>query len=373
MKVTRIEVRVVAPQVTRYTWSHDLPEQFMTNTIVRIETDEGVTGIGGVSNYTSFDFDRYTAETIRHLIPIVVGRNPLERETIWHDMFPRVFPLSPTAMAAIDIALWDLLGRVANMPIYQLLGGARDRILAYASTPLLADVEAYRRCVDEMIAQGFKAIKFHAWCLPDKDLELARAVRKDHPGTEIAFMHDAENRYDRISALRVAQELEDLGFTWFEAPLPDYDIEGYQELTSRVNIPIIPSGNWIQDLPAFARTVQGGAWKIARTDVTMCGGFTGGRKAMAIAEAAGKKCEVMCWGHTLISTANLHLSLGSPNCTYYEQPIPYASYEYGMKDVVRTQPDGYVYAPKGPGLGVEIDWDAMNAATILTIDSDKRR
>ncbi|MDA0834987.1 MAG: mandelate racemase/muconate lactonizing enzyme family protein [Planctomycetota bacterium] len=373
MKITRVEIRVVTPQVTRYTWSHDLPEQFMTNTIVRIETDEGITGIGGVSNYTSYDFDRYTAETMRHLIPILIGRNPLERETLWYDMFPRVFPLSPTAMTGIDIALWDLLGRVSNLPIYQLLGGARDRILSYASTPLFADVEEYRRCVDDMIAKGFKAIKFHAWCLPDKDLELCRAVRKDHPGDDIAFMHDAENRYDRESSLRVARELEDLGFTWFEAPLPDYDFEGYQELTRRVNIPVIPSGNWIQDLPSFARAIQMKAWRTSRTDVTMCGGFTGGRKAMAIAHAAGQNCEIMCWGHTLISTANLHLALSMPNCKFYEQPIPYDSYEYGMKTVTRTQPDGYVYAPQGSGLGVEIDWEKMDAATIMTIDSNKLR
>jgi L-alanine-DL-glutamate epimerase-like enolase superfamily enzyme len=85
---------------------------------------------------------------------------------------------------------------------------------------------------------------------------------------------------------------------------------------------------------------------------------------MALAKAAGVNCEIMCWGFTLISCANLHLALASDNCTYYEQPVPYESYEYGMKDVIRTQPDGYVQAPQGPGLGVRVDWKAMDAATI---------
>jgi L-alanine-DL-glutamate epimerase-like enolase superfamily enzyme len=217
MKIENVEVRVVGPSVQRYTWSHDLPEQYMTNTIVRIRTNDSAEGIGGVSNYTSHDFDRYTGETLRHMIPLLLGADPVQREAIRYRLRSRVFPVTPAAMAAIDIALWDLLGKIANLPIYQLLGGRRDRILAYASTPLLPDVPAYLRFVDDLIQQGFRAIKFHAWCLPERDLELARAVRQHHPSQEIAFMLDAENSYDRPSALRVAEELESLGFTWFEA------------------------------------------------------------------------------------------------------------------------------------------------------------
>jgi len=370
MKIDRVEVRVVGPEVKRYTWSHDIPEQYMTNTIVRIHTDEGFEGIGAAANYTSYDYDRYTAETIRHMIPALVGKNPLQRETIFKSLWPRVFPLAPGALAAVDIALWDLFGRVANQPIYQLLGGARDRIPSYASTPMFEDVPAYLRFVDECIEQGFRAIKFHCWCLPERDLELARAVRKEHPGDEVAFMLDVENNYDRASALRAAEELEDLGFAWFEAPLFDYDLEGYRELTQRVNIPILPSGNWIQDLPAFQEALISNAWTVARTDVTVCGGFTQGRKAMALVDAAQMRCEVMSWGFTLVSAANLHLMLGFNNCTYFEQAVPYESYEYGMKEVIRTGPDGYVEAPKGPGLGLEIDWPAMEKATIHTISSD---
>jgi L-alanine-DL-glutamate epimerase-like enolase superfamily enzyme len=367
MKIDRVEVRVVAPQVKRYTWSHDLPQQYMTNTIIRIYTDDGVEGFAGVSNYTSHDFDRYTAETLRHVIPDLIGLDPLRREDVAHRLRPRVFPLSPGAMALIDIALWDLLGRVSGLPIWRLLGGARDRILSYGSTPLLADIPAYLQFVDDLIEQGFRAIKFHSWCDPERDLELVRAVRRNHPGNEIAFMLDVENNYDRNSALRVARELEDLDFTWFEAPLPDQDIEGYCQLTRQVRIPILPSGNWIQDLPSFASGLQKHAWSAARTDATVCGGITAAQKAMSLAQAAGMQCEIMCWGFTLISTANLHLMLGCPNATYYEQPVPYDSYEYGMIDAIRTNQDGHVMAPTGPGLGVEVDWKAMSAATIHTI------
>ena len=84
MNIERVEVLAVAPQVQKFTWSHDIPEQHMTNTIVRIFTDEGLEGVGGVSNYTSYDFDRYTTETMRHLIPALVGKDPFAREQIWN-------------------------------------------------------------------------------------------------------------------------------------------------------------------------------------------------------------------------------------------------------------------------------------------------
>jgi len=372
VKIDNVEVRVISPPGERYTWSHDLPEQYLTITLVRIRTDEGAEGIGGVGNYTSFFSDRYTAETLRHLIPILPGLDPLLPEDVRNQLRPRVFPITPAALAAIDIALWDLKGKVAKLPIYELLGGSRHRIPSYASTPLLPDVPAYRRFVDELIEQGFRAIKFHTWCLPDRDLELARAVRKDHPGQEVAFMLDVENNYDRKSAFRVARELEELGFGWFEAPLPDFDLEGYCELTRRVNIPILPSGNWIQDLPAFLSALNRHAWTCARTDATVLGGITAARKALGLVEAAGMNCEIMSWGPTLISVANLHLMLSSPFCTYYEQAVPYDSYEFGMKDVIRTRRDGYVEAPQGPGLGVQLDWKRIEATTIHVFDSSSR-
>ena len=126
---------------------------------------------------------------------------------------------------------------------------------------MLPDVTAYLRFVEKLVEEGFRAVKFHAWCIPDKDVELARAIRKHYPGTDVDFMQDAENNYDRSGAFRVAQELEDLGFGWLEAPFPDYELDAYRELTSRVNIPVLPSGNWFQDLPSFHTALHSGAWR----------------------------------------------------------------------------------------------------------------
>ena len=115
VKIDRVEVFAVAPRVQRFTWSHDLPEQHMTNTLVRISTDDGVEGVGGVSNYTSYDFDRYTAETMRHMIPALVGRDPLQREQIWNSLRSRVFPIEPGATRRVILRYTQVLGRDGDL------------------------------------------------------------------------------------------------------------------------------------------------------------------------------------------------------------------------------------------------------------------
>ncbi|MBM3960209.1 MAG: mandelate racemase/muconate lactonizing enzyme family protein [SAR202 cluster bacterium] len=368
MKITKIEVRAVAPPADQFTWSDDLPNQYATNTVVRVLTDDGKEGVGGVWNATSYGFERYTAEAIRHLAPVLIGKDPLNREQIGHDIRPRVFPVPPQALAALDIALWDLTGKAAGLPLYQLLGGARDRIASYASTPLYDSVEEYVDRVEVFRAEGYRAVKFHTWCIPESDLKLARAIRKRFPGSDIAFMLDAENNYVQADAIRVARELEDLGFLWFEAPLPDYDLEGYRAITRATTIPVLPSGNWIQDLHFFSEALRTGCWRSTRTDVAMMGGITRAQKAIALTEAAGINCEIMSWGYSLVAAANLHLMLAHNNCTFFEQSVPYEAYGYGMKDVIRTGSDGMVHAPRAPGLGLEVDWPMMDRATIHRID-----
>ena len=362
MKIERIEVRSVAPPTEQFTWSDDLPAQFATNTVLRLYAG-GIEAVSGVWNATSYGFEKYTAEAIRHVAPILIGRDPLQREALWHDIRPRVFPLPPQVLASLDIALWDLAGKAAGMPIYRMLGAARERIRSYASTPLLEDVPAYLKFVEDLLAEGYSAVKFHTWCIPEKDLELSREVAREFDTSSIDFMLDAENNYDRGSSLKVAREIEELGFTWFEAPLPDWDLDGYRELTRRTSIPVLPSGNWFMDLMSFREAVESKAWRSARTDVHMMGGITQTRKAVALTEAAGIDCEIMSWGYSLNSAANLHLMLACDNCSFYEHSVPQKPYEYGMIDVIRSDANGYVHAPQKPGLGLDVDWEQMESAT----------
>ena len=186
MEITKIEVHVVGPEDERYTWSEDIEEVYQSNTIIRIFTDEDIVGEAAVWNATYFEYDKYTAESLRHLLPILIGKDPLNREEILYEIRPRVFPQPPGAQALIDNALWDILGKKCKAPIYKILGGRRNKIKSYASTVMYDTIDEYLKVVSEMIDEGFSAVKFHTYCIPKKDLELAEAARKAFPS--MSFM-----------------------------------------------------------------------------------------------------------------------------------------------------------------------------------------
>lgn len=364
--IARVEVSAVGPDVALQGWASDLPPQHATLTIVRVFDEDGVEGVGGTPSYSTGRFDLALLESLRLIVPRVLGEDPQLREGIWHRLQDLTLPVLPGAQAALDIALWDLVARRAGVPLYQLLGGARTRLPAYASTPLLADARAYVEFVAEVREQGFRAVKFHAWCEPDRDLEMLRSVHAAHGDAGIAFMHDAEQRYDHHSALRVGRELDALGFAWLEAPFPDQDLDGYAELRRRVGVPILPAGNTIVDIQQVGQALRLQPWDAVRFDVTIAGGFTPARKLAGLAEAWGLRVELQSWGYTLIQAANLHFGLAYEHTGYFEFPVPPDPYEYGVLNPFRVQPDGYVDAPTEPGLGVAVDWERMQAATLAS-------
>lgn len=362
--IERIEVRAVGPDVDRYSWASDLDQQYGTLTIVRAFDDRDFEGVGATPSYSTGRFDLSVLETLRHLAPRVVGADPVRREAVWYGLEDFALPLLPGARAALDIALWDIAAQLAGVPLHQLLGGSRTRLPAYASTPLLADADAYVAFVDELLGLGFRAVKFHAWCEPDRDLEMLRKVHAAHGGSGIAMMHDAEQRYDRHSALRVARELDAMGFRWLEAPLPDHDLEGYADLRRRVGVSIIAGGNDIVDIRSVGDALRRHPWDALRFDVTIAGGFTPGRKLVALAEGAGLWAELQSWGYTLIQAANLHLGLGVAGTGMFELPVPAEPHEFGVKNPYRISEDGHVEAPTAAGLGVVVDWEQMQSATL---------
>jgi L-alanine-DL-glutamate epimerase-like enolase superfamily enzyme len=364
----RAEVWVVGPETERYAWALEMPDQFMSNTILKLTAAGGLEGIAGAAMCSSHAFDRSIAETLRYLLPEVMGRTALEREALWYPLRSLNTPLVPQAASLIDIALWDMAGKIAGLPLYQVLGGARDRVPAYASTPLLADAQAYADYCAARLAEGFTAVKFHCWCEPSRDVPMVETVHRAIADRGLALMLDVEQRYTRDQALAAAKRLEPLGLTWFEAPLLDSDLAGYAELRRHTAVPILPAGNTVLDLAGVARGLAIGAWSAARIDVTIAGGITPARKIMALAEAHNTTCELQCWGYTLTQAANLQVMLAYPNCRYFEQPAPYPAFEYGALDVIRPDAEGNVRVPDAPGLGIGIDWPAVEAATIHRLE-----
>ena len=366
--IERVRVYAVGPETERYTWATDHAEQFVTNTIARITTRGGMEGVAGAMSVNEFCFSSAVAETMRPMVPHLIGASALDRESLWYRLRPFDLPLAPQANAILDIALWDLAAKHAGLPLYRMLGGPRSKILAYASTPLLHTAEAYVDYVAELKERGFTAAKFHCWCEVDKDMAMARAVSKRFGDSGMHFMLDVEQRYTREDALRAGRELGELGYRWFEAPLPDFDFAGYRELKRSVDVPILANGNWILDARLIEAFIDMDCWTDVRVDTTVAGGVTPMRKIMAVAEARSMNVEIQSWGYTLTQAANLQLMLAHRNCAYFEQPMPYEALEYGALDVIRTDAEGYVHAPDGPGLGIRTDWEAVEAAAFLTYE-----
>jgi L-alanine-DL-glutamate epimerase-like enolase superfamily enzyme len=201
---------------------------------------------------------------------------------------------------------------------------------------------------------------------------MVEAVRASIDPERMALMLDVEQRYDRHQARAAAHRLEPLDMIWFEAPTLDSDLDGYAELRRSTSVPIIPAGNTIMDLSQVRQGLGMGAWSMARVDVTIAGGITPARKIMALAEAHNTSCELQCWGYTLTQAANLHVMQAFTNCGWFEQPAPYAAFEYGSLDVIRPDRHGMVSVPEGPGLGIRLHWPAIQraCATQFSIAAD---
>ncbi len=371
LQIDRVDVFTVGPPASRLSWALDMPGQYMTGTVMRISTRGGLVGVAGAANYSDYGYESSVAETLRGMIPALIGKSPLHREAIWHQMVSKTLVRASQAQSIVDVALWDLAAKAADLPLWQMLGGARDRILAYASTPLYETAQAYVEAVERFRSEGFKAVKFHCWCEPARDLEMVHRVAQSGAADGLALMLDVEQRYDQESALHVGRALGELGYKWFEAPLDDYDLDGYRNLTSTLQVPIVPAGNSIIDHRLVGFALNAGCWDSLRIDVTTCGGFTPALKVMGLAATQGRMVELQCWGYTLTQAANLQLMLAMPNCSFFEQPTPYEVFEYGALDVIRTDQEGFVQAPRGPGLGIGIDWPAIEAASLGCITAGR--
>lgn len=357
--INRVEVFACAPQVRGSTWTPEQPEPCTTHTFIRISTRDGIVGAAATDSYTTHHADAVLAETLRDMIPDLLGRSALEREGLWSHFQPKAYARSAQAQALIDVALWDIAAQAAGQPLFKLLGGYRDRIYAYASTPVLATSQAYVETVQQLAEQGFRAIKFHCWCDPARDLHMVEQVHQAHADKTLALMLDVEQRYDLDAALKVGRVLSELEYAWFEAPLDDYDLAGYRQLSARLDVPVLAAGNAITDYRLIAFAAQQRCWSRVRVDVMTCGGITPALKIIHHAAANGIKVELQSWGHSLAQAANLHLMLGQPVCSYFEQACEFELFEFAIANPIRTTPQGQVMAPGYAGLGLQIDWDKI--------------
>lgn len=372
LDIVRLRVYAVAPDVTplyRFTGTDEACTLYYN--IVRLTTRGGVEGAAGVLSEDDDDDPHSFADAFRPVIGGLIGKNLLQREAIATDLLAaRTAPI-PDPESLLEIAMWDAFARDIDMPLYRLLGGVRERIPAYASSPVFETIEEYLDYVRLIRGMGYPAVKFHTQCDLEFDLEMTAAVSAAFASTGLRFMVDLEQVYDYDSAVRLGRALCDMPCDWLEAPLDDTAIDAYAELRRAVAVDIISAGNTVVELPAMADAIERGAWSRLRCDPCNVGGIVAARSAMALASAHGLKTELQSYGYPLSQAANLHLMLGVPGCSYFEHPVPVEHYEYACTNPIRIEADGCVSAPDGPGLGLDLDWKRIERDASLVIDTDR--
>ncbi len=314
-----------------------------------------------------------------HVRPVLLGADPLHRELLWNRLAHRQRGahglLTDRALSYVELALADLAGRVAGLPVWLMLGGARPSIPAYASTMCgdeipggLATPADYAAFGKQLVELGYRAIKLHTWMPPargganvDLDIAACTAVR-DAVGPDIALMLDAYHWYSRTDALRLGRALDELDYYWFEEPMEEASVQSYRWLADQLAVPVIgPETSWGKHL-SRAEWVAAGGCDILRAGVTDVGGIGPTLKAMHLAEAFGMDCEVHGGG-----SGNLAVLGASSNGRWYERGLLHPLVDYDelpphlLSQVDAMDAQGRVAMPTRPGLGDEFDFAHIDA------------
>jgi L-alanine-DL-glutamate epimerase-like enolase superfamily enzyme len=362
MRIERIEAYVVERETKRpFRWREGLPGSKPKQEIcwLRVITDEGVDG-WAVSSHGYI-----IADLVRRCFgEIAIGQDPLLKENLWHRVweFDRIEEFPIYTLGLLDIALWDITAKLSRLPLYRLLGGARDKILAYASTVTWETVDDYLRYADECLALGYKAIKLHAWGDVERDGKLAKTLRR-HVGDEIALMYDGSAGFRYEEALRLGRMLEEANFLWYEEPMREFNIWQYQRLCQDLDIPVLVPETADGCHYNAADFVVHGACDLLRTSAHYKGGITGAMRIAHLADAFGMFVEVHGGG-----LPNLHLCCAIPNTRYYEILVindPKAERE--EQGELGIDSEGYVHIPKREGIGWQINAEQLAKEAVLVV------
>ncbi len=325
--------------------------------VVTVRTDQGIEGHAFLGSGSS-GADEFAPQVLRRLKPLLVGRNPLDIGAIWGDLWALNRYADPRSICAVDVALWDIAGKAANLPIHRLLGTCRERAPAYASSASMSRVDQYVEEALDFQSRGWQAYKIHPQRDPKKDVAICAAVRKA-VGDDMVLMLDSMWAYGYEEALRVGLAAQELGFYWYEDPLAEDDIYGYVKLKQKLTIPILATEYSPGGLYGYTPWILQQATDMLRGDVALKAGITPMMKIAHLAEAFRMKCEIHHGGNSLNNVANLHVTMAVPNCEYFEVLQPDAAQKHGLVSDIEVDGAGFVHAPTGPGLGYEIDWDLV--------------
>jgi L-alanine-DL-glutamate epimerase-like enolase superfamily enzyme len=361
-QIAAVEVQVLrdvpTPRALQFAWAPGSVTRSSSITLVRLRTDDGLEGIGTGGS----------PEAMRRTGQLLVGQDPFATEQ--HSRLLR----RTGGTWGLEVALWDLIGKICQQPLYKLWGGYTDRIKGYASTVELGTPEQRAEDALGFYAEGFRALKLrlHNETL-EEDIRLARAV-KDAVGDRMALMADGNQAqtpvtpsaqpgviWDYRRALYTAQALEEMGFVWLEEPLSRYDLDGLARLNAATSL-AIAGGENNHYLHEFHWLLERGCYDILQPDGLVSEGIGQLRKVAALAEVRAKLCVPHHGGGGIGTYAHLHFSASVPNSPWIElmrdRPgeFPWPAQLVPARPIM-VEPDGDVHLPSGPGLGIELDED----------------
>ena len=333
--------------------------------ILRIVTDDGIEGL---FFRTDVNLSESNVNDIRRLL---VNRDPFDREWIWQSLWRLARRKIRRdgymkVLAAVDIALWDLAGKAFGVPAYKLMGAYRDKIKVYASS---SGIHTVQECQEQVLSckeHGVMAYKIHPGPRDaDETIELCRAAR-EAAGDDMKLMLDnAGSRiYTREDAFRVGRGIEKLNYYWYEEPLLDYDIEGLILLREKLDIPICGVENVLTGMFDVPQYILRRAVDIVRSDTRLYGGITPCKRVADLCGVFGMQCEIHA-ATPMCDLANLHVECAIRNCEFHEifwprSNEPATTTNLPIKELpYHLDNEGYLHIPQKPGLGYEIDWDAL--------------
>jgi len=324
--------------------------------IIKIETDNGLVG----ENYVfALNRDRLAVfdAMIHSLTQFLIGKNPLYVEKIWQQMWLDCNPvgqkgISVSAISAIDTALWDLIGKQANLPLYQLFGACREKVKTYASSGLWlsASIDELIEEAHGFIDQGFRSMKLRLGkSKPQDDIARARALR-EAIGEDIEILTDANQSLTPRQAITLARQLEPLNIGWLEEPIAAHDLVGHNRVLEAINIPLA-SGETDYTRFGMKDMLDNKAVDVLMPDLQRIGGLSEFRKTAALASAYN----VPISSH-IFTEQSLSIAGSADNCISVEHVDWFAPIYQEKIQVI----EGYIDMPSGPGLGFNFDYDFID-------------
>ncbi|MEM7131106.1 MAG: enolase C-terminal domain-like protein [Chloroflexota bacterium] len=333
---------------------------------LKIETDQGIDGIligGGPAEYGE----------LRLYASYLIGKNALEREKIYNDVKRALRKYDKMSMGLVDICLWDIAGKYYNAPVYELLGGWRTKLPAYASTyhgdyqpDGLSSPEAFADFAEQCLEMGYPAFKIHGWGDAPISQEVANVLEVGkRVGGRMDLLIDPACEYNTFSdALKVGRACDEAGFMWLEDPFKDGGVSQYahRKLRQMIKTPILQCEH-VRGIEPKADFLVAEATDFLRVDPVYDCGITGGMKVAHIAEGFGVDAEVHAPG-----PAQRHLMAAIRNSNYYEMGLVHPKvpginadlYIDGYDDSLEAvDENGCVNVPEGPGLGVTYNWELI--------------